>query len=133
MSAVPTSSDPSANPSRRFVLLLAGASTASVAGLGRSALASGIASLGPLTASIFAPLVGKYFVVDDDDERWQLRLERVVELPRGARPQALPDPFSLIFSSPWHETLTPQIYLVDNAAIGTVSMFITPIGLDRYE
>ena len=128
-------SEPSA-PTRRFVLAAAGSVAAlASAGFATAALADSVIEIAPrrVTVASFTPLIGQYFLIGDGTVQTQLMLVEVVDHPRGKRPDNLPDPFSLIFSSPWNETLPGQIYETDNNAVGRMPMFITPIGQDRYE
>lgn len=123
-------------PTRRFVLAAAGSAAAlASAGFTASALADTVISIEQrrVTVASFTPLIGQYFLVGDGTMQTQLKLVDVVDHPRGNRPDKLPDPFSLIFSSPWNETLSAQIYETANNAIGRMPMFITPIGRDQYE
>jgi hypothetical protein len=102
----------------------------------KSALATTVAGYGsrPLAASDFQLLTGQFFVVEQGDIVTQLKLISVVVHPRSSNlPRNLPNPFSLIFSSPWHEDLPAQIYETDNAALGTIDMFITPVAQNLYE
>jgi len=116
------------------MLLTAGAAVAAV-GLAKTACAAVLGDLGsaPPSADVFASLVGSYFIVSDGDARLQLQLVDVVLHDRGQRPEALPDPFSLIFSSPWNEKLATQVYEVENQGIGRLAMFITPVAQNIYE
>lgn len=135
MPSVPAPDAASPIPSRRLILLAAGTAAAAVTGLAKAALADMVGDLGgrSLTASTFTPLIDNYFLVDDGDARTQLRLVDVIEHSHGQRPQNLPDPFSLIFASPWNETLSAQTYEVENVSLGRVAMFITPVGERLYE
>lgn len=135
MSPLLASSTPSPPPSRRHILTAVGTAAAVVAGLGKAAFADTLLGAGgpPLTAATFGPLVNRYFLIENGASVTQLRLVQVVELPRGNRPGSLPDPFSLIFTSPWNETLAAKTYAVENRAIGRVAMFITPVGNHLYE
>jgi hypothetical protein len=134
MSSALTPNAAPSTPSRRSILLTAGATVAAI-GLAKTAGAAVLGELGtqPLSANIFASLVGSYFIVSDGDARPQLQLVDVVLHDRGQRPEALPDPFSLIFSSPWNEKLATQVYEVENQSIGHIAMFITPVAQNVYE
>ena len=135
MSPVPALKAEPAIPSRRSILLAAGTVALATAGLAKTACADMLGDLGstPLTAATFLPLVGSYFIVTDGDARPQLKLVNVVVHDRGTRPTGLPDPFSLIFSTPFADDLATQMYEVENQGIGRISMFITPVAQNVYE
>lgn len=135
MSPVLTPNSDQAAPTRRFVLAAAGSAAAlASAGFTASALADTVVSIDRrVTMASFMPLIGQYFLIGDGAMETQLKLVDVIDHPRGNRPDKLPDPFSLIFSSPWNETLPGQIYETENNALGRMPMFITPIGRDQYE
>jgi Domain of unknown function (DUF6916) len=125
-----------ASPSRRVVLLGAGSAAALSAAFAKPALAA--AALGtdpaPLGASTFLSLTGQYFDVQSGDRVVSLRLVAVVPLERGPqRPANLPDPFSLMFMSPWNDKLSAQIYATSNPVTGSLDMFITPVEQNLYE
>jgi hypothetical protein len=89
--------------------------------------------LDELEAATFEPHMGDVFVIDAA-ERLELVLEEVMTL--ADRPGGR-DPFSLTFRGPSEPVLPQLIYPLEHARLGTLEIFIVPIGRDdagtRYE
>jgi hypothetical protein len=88
-----------------------------------------------LTASDFSPHVGDRFRLHvDDDTTRDVELIEVEEGDPAGHGRA---PFSLVFRGPTEPILPQQIYRFDHGELGTLEIFIVPIGTDedgvRYE
>ena len=88
-----------------------------------------------LTANSFAPAVGDTFVLDAGDAgRLELELlesrlhdpDAPAEDASGARA-----PFSLTFRGPAEPILPQRIYELEHPTLGTLEIFIVPIGRDE--
>lgn len=124
--------------SRRQVIVGAAGAAAAVLGLEGAPLAavlSGSAGQPPVAAT-FQPFIGQDFLLSDRLSGGQtqavLRLLQVVPQSRGARPSSLPNPFSLIFGSPWNATVAAQTYTVTLPDHKSMAMFITPVSTNPY-
>lgn len=94
-----------------------------------------------LTQAIFAPLVGKRFVLHETDSKTvEIELIQATTLPphpgRGGQlPQR--EPFSLWFRGPRAVVLPQRIYPLEHESLGRLDIFLVPIGPDeagqRYE
>jgi hypothetical protein len=89
-----------------------------------------------ITLQTFEPRVGETFALDAGDAgRLELRLESA--RGTGEAPEGLRDPFSLVFRGPRDPILPQRIYRLENPALGTLEIFIVPVGRDdagtRYE
>jgi hypothetical protein len=94
--------------------------------------------LGAVTPDTFSPVVGQAFeAIDEAGNAHPLTLEACEPGPDGPRPDGMRQPFSLLFRGPAAEVLPQRIYSLRNAQLGTVEMFLVPIGRDqdgtRYE
>jgi len=85
----------------------------------------------PLNRELFAPHVKTSFRFEKEGGHVELELEEV----SGGRGAARP--FSLLFRGPREGFLPQRTYRVEHVALGTLDIFIVPIGLDpsgyRYE
>jgi hypothetical protein len=79
-----------------------------------------------LTVDSFLPAVGQPFSLDDGPE-----LELVVaEAVGGETPEGLREPFRLEFRGPVDPVLNQQIHRLEHAALGTLDIFLVPVGRD---
>ena len=95
--------------------------------------------LDQLTRATFEPLLGKRFVaLMTEGQTVEMELIEARALPvhpgsKGPRRE----PFSLVFRGPRKFVLPQCIYHMEQAALGTVEIFLVPIGPDesgqRYE
>jgi hypothetical protein len=90
----------------------------------------------PPAAATFQPFVGQDFLLSDrlsgSQTQAVLRLLQVVPQSRGARPSSLPNPFLLMFGSPWNAAVAAQAYTVTLPDHKSMAMFITPVPTDPY-
>lgn len=92
-----------------------------------------------LTVSDFEGRVGERFTVDAagvDGPTVDMELVEVTVLGAAARPEGR-TPFSLVLRGPVGNVLPQRIYPVDHVELGTLEIFVVPIGPDsagmRYE
>ncbi len=91
-----------------------------------------------LTISDFAPWIGDRFQVGSPEEGLAFDAQLAAATPVGeASEPGRRVPFSLVFRAR-HEVVVPQrIYRVDHPALGSLDIFLVPIGPDstgmRYE
>jgi hypothetical protein len=91
-----------------------------------------------LTASHFQRHIGSRFRLHADDV-FEVEVSEVNE--RGGRSGATPEsrrtPFSVVFLGPRDPVLPQRIYRLDHEELGTLDLFLVPIGRDeegvRYE
>ncbi len=90
--------------------------------------------LDQLEAATFAPHVGETFALAAEPAPVALVLESATTL--ADRPGGR-DPFSLLLRGPAEPVLPQAIYALDHAQLGTLEIFIVPLGVDaggvRYE
>jgi hypothetical protein len=82
--------------------------------------------LDDLTAADFKPLLHDRF----DLAGFDVELIEVTELDREPGGRA---PFSLVFEGGPTPPLPQSIYAVHHEAVGSIEIFLVPIGSDRYE
>ena len=86
-----------------------------------------------LTVDAFAPLVGEAFALDDEAGRTELVLVEARSTEPGA-PAVDADgrrtPFALLFHGPAEPVLTQRIRRLEHAALGTLEIFVVPVGRD---
>ena len=89
-----------------------------------------------LTVESFAPAVGDAFAVHGATPA-PLRLELAEARPLGPAPPGGRAPFSLVFRGPADPVLAQRIYRLEHAGLGTLEIFLVPVGRDaagtRYE
>ena len=90
------------------------------------------------TVGTFAPHQDAPFRLHPDaGDPLDLRLVEVTPLGGGTAPAGGRAPFSLVFRGPRAPVLPQRIYLLEHEAIGTIEIFLVPIGPDqegmRYE
>ncbi len=91
-----------------------------------------------LTIADFAPRVGQRFSVGSPEEgvTFDTELVEATAVGEAAGPGGRV-PFSLVFRAPAGVVLPQRIYRVEHADLGTVDIFLVPIGPDargmRYE
>ena len=87
-----------------------------------------------LTEASFAPHQGTTFrLYPVADTLVEMRLIEVTGLPGRALPAGiapLRDPFSLIFRGPLDPSLPQRIYPMEHEQMGTLELFLVPIGPD---
>ena len=84
-----------------------------------------------LTVDDFRPLQGERFrVAPDGAAAFEVELVEVTEIPREPGGRA---PFSLVFQGGPSPPLEQAIYRVEHDGLGTIEIFLVPIGPDRYE
>jgi hypothetical protein len=87
--------------------------------------------IGSLTHEQFEACLKQAFVLDAGDDRI---VETVLDevSPKGAiNPRSdRRRPFSVIFRAPLEPLLPQQIYTLNNATLGSLSLFLVPIGPD---
>jgi Domain of unknown function (DUF6916) len=84
-------------------------------------------SLSSLTADDFAKHVNTAFTLHDGNREWPLTLTSITTMPgRSGKRQ----PFSLVFVGMPGVVLPQQIYSLDHALMGRLSIFLVPIGAD---
>ncbi|HEY3350730.1 MAG TPA: hypothetical protein VGM13_13220 [Thermoanaerobaculia bacterium] len=83
-----------------------------------------------LTFSDFSGRVGEGFRVSVADEAIVLTLADVTSLARANHPGPRRAPFSLIFRGPFRPQLVQRIWPLEHAALGTLDIFLVPIGPD---
>jgi hypothetical protein len=94
-----------------------------------------------VTVETFAPLVGQAFVLDDEAAgRLDLELMEAQTHDPGAPAKdasGMRAPFTLVFRGPTEPVLPQRIYPLEHEELGTLEIFIVPIGRDtagtRYE
>lgn len=89
--------------------------------------------LDKLTLESFTPLVGSEFAISFSDGRYVMTLREAEAAQTGPRPASSPEmraPFSLTFVGPGEFILPQSIYPLENATLGTLEVFIVPIGRD---
>ena len=88
-----------------------------------------------LTAADFAPHLGARFRLHAD-ESTTLQVE-LIEIEEGEPARSDRASFSLVFRGPTEPILPQRIYRFDHDELGTLEIFIVPIGADeagvRYE
>jgi hypothetical protein len=86
-----------------------------------------------LTPSSFEKLVGDQFsLILDDQSRLDLELVSVTPGPSGGdETESRRDPFSIILRGPLEPVLPQRIYPLENQELGTLELFIVPIGPDE--
>jgi hypothetical protein len=90
-----------------------------------------VRALDTLSAADFAPLRGDRFrIAPDDAAPFDAELVELTEIPREPGGRA---PFSLVFQGGPTPPLPQRIHRVEHAALGTLEIFLVPIGPDRYE
>jgi hypothetical protein len=90
-----------------------------------------------LTRATFDPCLGTRFLVHVDEGRTvQLELTQVKELPPAERAKEFnlrEEPFALLFKSPDNESLEQRLYKFEHEQLGTLDIFIVPVGFGEYE
>lgn len=90
-----------------------------------------------LTYSDFFKRVGEEFHVGTGAVAVGLVLSEVTDLARPENPSPRRKPFSLIFRGPFRPQLVQRIWPLEHAELGTLEIFLVPIGPDaegmRYE
>ena len=97
--------------------------------------------LGELTSADFLPYLNQAFLIRrQGGEPLKAELIEVTQLgsePAGEAPSAGRRPFSIVFRGPREPIYPQQVYEVQHGKIGSLSMFLVPIGPDqegmRYE
>lgn len=79
----------------------------------------------------FAPHVGETFDLALGDSAVPLTLVEASPLPVNVYPGMLRAPFLLLFRSGSAVVLPQRVYLVQNAALGRLDLFLVPLARDR--
>ena len=88
-------------------------------------------SLETLTVDQFRERLNDRFqVAPGDGEPFEVELVEVTEIAREPGGRA---PFSLVFQGGPSPPLEQAIYRVEHDGLGTIEIFLVPIGPDRYE
>ncbi len=83
------------------------------------------------TVEEFAPLVGESFRLDAG-EAGALELRLTGAIPaRNPGPEGARHPFTLEFLGPREPILPQSIYRIDHDRLGTLEIFIVPVGSDE--
>src|SRR4051794_32263931 len=84
----------------------------------------------PSSLAEFVEDVGtKFRVATDSEAAVELELIDASALPgRPAPPGVREDPFSLLFRGPFAPGLTQMIHTLDHETLGTMAIFLVPIG-----
>lgn len=85
-----------------------------------------------LTRESFEPRRGETFVIRFTDGALELHLAEVEGSREGAA-RVGKEPFSLTFRGPLRPVLPQRIYTLENEAMGSLSIFLVPLGPDRGE
>jgi hypothetical protein len=81
----------------------------------------------PLTVDTFAPAVGQTFGLDSNVSLELVAAQAVAaEAPDGFRA-----PFRLEFRGPAEPVLEQRIHRLEHAALGTLEIFLVPVGRDE--
>src|SRR5689334_21860963 len=90
--------------------------------------------LSELTFEHFEPHIGQVFLIRyDPDQTLETTLVKVARLgsePPSDKPPKRRWAFSLVFQGPMSPVLSQRIYTVEHAALGTLEMFLVPLGPD---
>ncbi|HTZ03449.1 MAG TPA: hypothetical protein VMC05_14040 [Xanthobacteraceae bacterium] len=79
----------------------------------------------------FSGKVGHIFVVKDEDvPSVALTLREAEPLDPKFAPPGVRPPFSLIFLAPGPQILPQRIYQMENDSLGSVAIFLVPVGGD---
>ena len=78
----------------------------------------------------FSARLGEPFRVTSSAAGVALRLIRVDAGTRAPAAPGLRQPFSLLFRGPTEPVLTQRLYTLDHGGLGTVEIFIVPVGPD---
>lgn len=84
-----------------------------------------------LTLDTFAPAVGDAFTVGGE-EGDKIELVLVEAARKDAGPHAPRPPFSLLFHGPADPLLPQATYRFEHGALGTMEIFIVPLGRDEH-
>jgi hypothetical protein len=85
----------------------------------------------PLTCESFAEALGGKFVLQcDSGETLELELIEATPYPQGEQRQGR-KPFSAVFRGVMDPVLPQQIYRLEHETIGSLELFLVPIGPDQ--
>ncbi|HKU42044.1 MAG TPA: hypothetical protein VJR89_27990 [Polyangiales bacterium] len=83
-----------------------------------------------LTRSSFEPLLHQRFALRIDEQPIELELVELKSL--GSSRTTHREPFSLIFRGPREHWFTQGTYPVQHAKLGTLPLFLVPVGPDEW-
>ena len=84
-----------------------------------------------LTVDMFGDKVGQTFALDGSQPLpIELTLTEAKALPKYNLPGGLREPFSLLFTTTGSFIMPQQIYILRHPVLGSVSIFLVPIGKD---
>jgi hypothetical protein len=88
-----------------------------------------------MTCSVFSECVGSKFRIHPGSaEPLEVELIEAHQLPSksvGGGPQRMREPFSLVFRGPKDRLLPQKIYKIEQEKLGTLELFLVPIGPDQ--
>jgi hypothetical protein len=83
-----------------------------------------------MTLETFTPHVGSSFSATTDGGSLDLVLEEAVGSAGDEQPGGDREPFHLMFRGPARPILPQRIYRLDHGGLGSLEIFIVPIGAD---
>jgi hypothetical protein len=86
--------------------------------------------LGSITAETFAPYTGQTFTLSLEGGNLALTLRTVEVLTASPPSPERRTPFALRFVGPEQPQLTQRIYPLDHPTLGTIALFLVPVGKD---
>ena|SRR5687767_6580130 len=91
--------------------------------------------LSELTFEHFEPYIGQIFLIHyEADQTLETTLVQVAKLgpePAADQPPQRRRAFSLLFQAPMTAILRQSIYTVEHPALGSLDIFLVPLGPDR--
>jgi hypothetical protein len=84
--------------------------------------------LDKITWNDFSPCLNKTFEINLATIKIDLELVAVEQLNTGSVDNAGRQPFSLLFHGPGDRILPQHIYLIENADLGRLELFLVPVG-----
>ncbi|MCH9646832.1 MAG: hypothetical protein K0U98_01260 [Deltaproteobacteria bacterium] len=84
-----------------------------------------------VSKSDFDKYLSQNFRLEAGDESLDLHLSEVSALSEAARVPEGREPFSVIFLGPKNRHLDQQIYTVSHPQLGTLEVFLVPLGPDK--
>jgi hypothetical protein len=78
----------------------------------------------------FLPLVGTFFHLDENGQRYDLQLVTVGKVMESQAARLKRNAFSLFFLGPHEPLFEQRIYSFEHETLGTLEFFIVPVGHD---
>ena len=85
-----------------------------------------------VTQAQFAKCLKQTFRIQLDASQLDVELIEVSNIGSGDREEDKLQPFSLVFRGPEDPTLPQQIYKMEHMTMGTLGIFLVPIGPDAH-